>query len=741
MKENFCLSKHRLLRSILYCTILLLTGLFYHTLVFAEKKLTADSIHVYMKRVADWQWHAIETNGWHWPPTDWTNGALYTGMMAWGKMAGEDAYLKKLVKMGEGNQWQTGRRRFFADDYCVAQTYSELYEIYRDPVYVQKFRAQADSIVALPHTESLEWMNHIELREWAWCDALFMGPPTFALLSHATGDTSYINTAARLWEKTTDYLYNESEHLYFRDGSFLNKKEKNGAKVFWSRGNGWVMAGLVRVLSVMPEDHPYRKELIRIYLAMSAKIASIQQPDGSWHASLLDPASFPIKETSGTGFYCYALTWGINNGLLSYNKYSPVVERAWAALTTSVHTDGKLGFVQAVGASPDKVTFNDTEVYGVGAFLLAGSEIYRMVLRKQSNAVLVEVSNLSKYTQLVTATVPWSTLKRQLKGVKGGSVMVRDAVSGLEVVGQVIYNGEKKPQTFIFQASLTEGGSGFFLIGIGKPAVQPVKVFGRKVPERKDDFAWENDRIAFRMYGPALEKTGEISNGLDIWVKNTDSLIINKWYKIDDYHKNHGEGLDMYKVGRTLGGGALAPYINGKLWLGNNYTAYKILDNGPIRFKFRLTYAPFNVGGSTITETRTISLDAGFQLNKIEDRFAMAADSMPVVVGIVLNEGQPVGESGPGQYYFGYKNPADGVNGSVLTGIVKSTPFEWVRSENGHYMGAATLYKAHPLVYYAGGGWDKSGKFSGMESWMTYLEHFSDGVEYGTKLIVYTPLK
>jgi len=204
-----------------------------------------------------------------------------------------------------------------------------------------------------------------------------MGPAALTYLSTATHDPKYLDAAVKLWWKTTDYLYVPSEHLYFRDQTYFEKKEKNGQKVFWSRGNGWVMGGLVRVLDNMPANYPDRKKFIALYKDMAARIASLQQPDGSWHASLLDPESFPPKETSGTGFYTYALLWGLNNGTLDKKTYWPVVQKSWAALATSVHPDGMLGYVQKIGAAPDKVDENSTEVYGVGAFLLTGTQLIK----------------------------------------------------------------------------------------------------------------------------------------------------------------------------------------------------------------------------------------------------------------------------------------------------------------------------------------------------------------------------
>ncbi len=206
-----------------------------------------------------------------------------------------------------------------------------------------------------------------------------MGPTALAYLSTATGNPAYLDKAVKLWWKTTDYLYDPQQHLYSRDGSYLEKKEKNGAKVFWSRGNGWVLAGLARVLENMPENDARRYSLVTLFKDMAAKIASLQQPDGSWHASLLDPDSYPIKETSGTGFYCYAILWGLNHGLLSKSEYWPVAKKAWLALVTSVQPDGMLGYVQPIGASPDKVNEQSNEVYGTGAFLLAGAQLYQYI--------------------------------------------------------------------------------------------------------------------------------------------------------------------------------------------------------------------------------------------------------------------------------------------------------------------------------------------------------------------------
>ena len=347
--------------------------------VYAKAK--PDSILKVMNKVADWQLHEWQEHGSRHPKWFWTMGACYAGYVALNQVGHNPKYFNEMRSIGETLKWNTGPNREMADDYCVAQMYSQLYTVNKQPEMIAHFRALADSIMARPHTESLEWKNNIASREWAWCDALFMGPPAIAYLSTATGDQKYLDFATKMWFKTTNYLFNKDENLYFRDSRFFTQKEKNGQKIFWSRGNGWVMAGLVRMLSNMPANYQSRVHFVYLYKKMAEKIAKLQNADGTWHAALLDPDSYPVKETSGTGFYCYALAYGINNGLLPYNKYHSIVEKAWAALVASVHADGKLGNVQQIGEKPETVTNDDTEVYGVGAFLLAGSEMYKLKLK------------------------------------------------------------------------------------------------------------------------------------------------------------------------------------------------------------------------------------------------------------------------------------------------------------------------------------------------------------------------
>ena len=236
-----------------------------------------------------------------------------------------------------------------------------------------------DTVILFPFDESLEFVDFEKTsRQWVWCDALFMSPPALAMAANATGNRRYLDFMNRMWWKTTDYLYDKEEHLYYRDSRFFDRRAPNGRKIFWSRGNGWVLAGLARVLQEMPTDYPERRRYLTLFREMSVKIARLQQSDGYWRTSLLDPDTHPRPETSGTAFYVYALAWGVNEHLLDRATYEPIIRRGWAALVRAVQPNGMLGYVQRIGDQPGDTSASGTETYGVGAFLLAGREVHRL---------------------------------------------------------------------------------------------------------------------------------------------------------------------------------------------------------------------------------------------------------------------------------------------------------------------------------------------------------------------------
>jgi len=326
-----------------------------------------------MERVADWQLAHPSKH----KTTDWTQGAGYAGFMALAGISKDSKYRDAMLAMGRTNQWKPGPIRYHADEHCVGQTYVELYLLERDPAMIEPLRKEFDFILANP-PKGINQPHNGDWKLWSWCDALFMAPPAWVMLTAATGDPKYLDYAVQGWWRTTDYLYDKQEHLYYRDSKYFGKKEANGKKVFWGRGNGWVMGGLVRVLQYLPKTHPDRPRFEQLLKDMAAKILTCQQPDGLWRASLLDPATFTLKETSGSGFYTYALAWGVNHGLLDRAQFEPAVRKGWAALVDCVAPDGKLMHVQPIGESPLRFKDDSTEIYGVGAFLLAGSEVYQM---------------------------------------------------------------------------------------------------------------------------------------------------------------------------------------------------------------------------------------------------------------------------------------------------------------------------------------------------------------------------
>jgi unsaturated rhamnogalacturonyl hydrolase len=340
--------------------------------VFARKQ-----IHSRMLSVAKWQLanpkHELR---------DWTNGAFYAGVFAAYETTKSPDLLDAMMQMGEKNAWGPGKRFDHADDIVINQTYLDLYRLKKDKRMLQPTIDVANRL-------KTETGNEVQKHgiTWWWCDALFMAPPTLAKLANITGDKSYLALNDRLFRETYNLLYNNNERLYARDASYLiapdgsGKREANGKLVFWSRGNGWVLGGLARLLKELPKNHPTRDFYIKQYREMSERIASLQQPDGLWRSSLLDPASYPGGEASGTGFHVYGIAWGINNKILDRDRFLPVIKKAWPALNTLVHPDGKVGWTQPIGADPRRNFDADNwEVYGAGAYMLAGSEVAKLKL-------------------------------------------------------------------------------------------------------------------------------------------------------------------------------------------------------------------------------------------------------------------------------------------------------------------------------------------------------------------------
>jgi hypothetical protein len=344
--------------------------------------------------------------------------------------------------------------------------------------------------------------------------------------------------------------------------------------------------------------------------------------------------------------------------------------------------------------------------------------------------------NVSNSTDVIheqtTVEIPWTDICADGMASVSPEKIIVCAEDGREIPSQVIYYGQPEPQALIFQVSLKPGESSGFSIREGVPGDYPVKTFGRHVPERKDDFAWENDRVVFRMYGPALAPENP-SNGVDLWLKKTEKMIVNQFYNDDlrngkSYHVDHGEGLDCYKVGHALGAGGIAPYLNDTLWVGNHYVTQQMLDNGPLRVTFKLTYDNFPVGGKIFSGELIVSLDCGSQLNKATVSFDGDFTAMQVAGGIFLHDeiGNIKISEKNGYIAYGEKATSDaGIPaGRNYVGVLFPEGMAGSIQQWEHLLALAPYSKGGKFTYYFGGGWNEWG-FQTDEDWFKYMDDFS----------------
>ncbi|WP_319501722.1 glycoside hydrolase family 88 protein [uncultured Draconibacterium sp.] len=313
------------------------------------------------------------------PSNLWTRAVYYEGLMALNEIKPDEKYVQYAIEWGKAHKWglRNGYETRHADNHCAGQTYIDLYNIEQKPERIMDIQASIDLML---ETDKID--------DWDWIDALQMAMPVFAKLAVLSGDSKY---SERMYEmymdtKITQGLYNKKDGLWWRDADFLPPyTEPNGEDCYWSRGNGWVVAALVRVMDILPESDPHYKEYLKTYKEMMKAVLPIQREDGFWNASLHDPNNYGGKEATGTSLFVYGMAWGVNNGILNTKKYMPAITKGWNALATeSVHDNGFLGYVQGTGKEPkdgQPVTYTskpDFEDYGLGCFLLAGSEVFKM---------------------------------------------------------------------------------------------------------------------------------------------------------------------------------------------------------------------------------------------------------------------------------------------------------------------------------------------------------------------------
>tara|TARA_R110002094_G_scaffold32064_4_gene44754 strand:+ start:4320 stop:5450 length:1131 start_codon:yes stop_codon:yes gene_type:complete len=352
--------------------------------VTAQEDINNSEVKASMIKALEWQEaHPIFAIA----PTDWTAGAYYTGVSRAHKSTKDMMYMAALKNQAYWNNWETYKRLYHADDVAISYSYlyvaaNEKRKNFADLEPTKKFldaHLYEDNIWKTGTNKSKEDKTIL----WWWCDALFMAPPVINLYAKHTKQPKYLDDMHTFYIQTYNRLYDKEEHLFARDMRFVlkgnkdDRKEPNGKKIFWSRGNGWVIGGLALLLEDMPADYKHRPFYENLYKEMADKMLKIQPEDGLWRTSLLSPESYNHGEVSGSGFHTFALAWGINNGLLD-KKHTPAVKKAWNAIAKCQHEDGRVGWVQNIGAFPEPASADSWQNFGTGAFLLAGSEIIKL---------------------------------------------------------------------------------------------------------------------------------------------------------------------------------------------------------------------------------------------------------------------------------------------------------------------------------------------------------------------------
>lgn len=315
------------------------------------------------------------------PSNIWTRAVYYEGLMALYQLKPEKEYLKYMVEWGEKHKWglRNGVKTRNADDQACGQIYLELHQMDAQPERIADIKTNIDNMLATDKKD-----------DWCWIDALQMAMPVYTRLAILNKDNRYYEKMYELYDFAKNQhggkgLFNPQDDLWWRDKDFVPPyKSPNGEDCYWSRGNGWVLAALVRVLDIMPGGAPHREEYVDMYHKMVKALVKVQRPDGFWNVSLHDPNEFGGKELTGTALFTYGMAWGVRKGLLDKKAYIPIISKAWKGMAEAVHSNGFLGYVQGTGKEPkdgQPVNFDKVpnfEDFGLGCFLLAGAEVYKL---------------------------------------------------------------------------------------------------------------------------------------------------------------------------------------------------------------------------------------------------------------------------------------------------------------------------------------------------------------------------
>jgi rhamnogalacturonyl hydrolase YesR len=340
--------------------------------------LDRAAVDAAMRKVADWELPRSEP----YMDPSWTWAVLGTGFMAASRELNDPRYRDAMQRMADKYHWElssedrVGRGWPDNNDQAMGQTYLELYFVDPKPEKLDPTRKGLDGLIGVPQppppSDQFQQL-------WWWCDSLFMGPPLWARVATATHDPKYLDYLDKRWWEVSGAMYDPHYHLFFRDKIYIGVMDPAGKPIFWSRGNGWVMGGLARTLEYMPKDFPDRARYETQLREMAAALASIQDPkNGVWHSDLLDTADYPQPELSGSTLITFGLAWGVNNGVLDRATYTPVIAKAWRGIVNEIYADGRLGNIQQTDEAPQHYLPASSYNFGVGGFLLAGSEVAKL---------------------------------------------------------------------------------------------------------------------------------------------------------------------------------------------------------------------------------------------------------------------------------------------------------------------------------------------------------------------------
>ncbi|MBP5769768.1 MAG: glycoside hydrolase family 88 protein [Bacteroidaceae bacterium] len=740
----------------------------------------------------------------------WDHAAYHTGNMEAYRLTGRADWYAYTDKWCRHNEWKGAKSDdrknwkyktygegqdfvLFGDWQICFQTYIDMYNLVPAPYKV------ARAIEVMSHECSME-----DTHFWWWADALYMVMPVMTKMYLLTGEVKYLEKLYENFLWSDSLMYDKDEQLYYRDAKYIYPKVKtacNGGKSFWARGDGWVLAGLAKVLADMPQDYKNRPIFVQRFRELAEGVARVQRPGGYWSRSMLCEDDAPGPETSGTAFFTYGMLWGVNHGYLDKATFEPVIMKAWKYLSeTALQPDGSIGFVQPIGEKPDPTKTVDAHSqapFGTGAWLLAACEMVRyinadpLIPAPNPDAITNSIYHHTPGTPTVSGPINggaaaytggarairpidrghesfWFTevknpTKENISQVieiatmeelkKGNCAVAREFIvldsDNNEVPYQITHDG----RVLVFCNVRPESSIGLSMIK-GQPQDYELTCNGRIYPNRWDDLVWENDRCAWRFYGPGAHKNMKNNAyGFDTFVKNTphpmqDQLYHNEltsygvnsrmqknksslnWNEVHrgyTYHRNHGAGMDAYTVGATLGAGAAALMAkDGSLVYPLYYEKAEILDNGPLRFTVRMTMPKRELNGDSIREIRLITQDCGSHFARVEITYEGLDRPTPVCTGIVVHESAPKAYTlNNKEGFVTYAEPLDladkRMNGEHYLGIfipqakeqkskakteVKYLPLSEKRAGGiGHALIQTTYTPGQPFIYYTGSAW------------------------------------